>query len=400
MRTRAAVALQAGKPLEVMEVNLEGPRAGEVLVEIKATGICHTDEFTRSGADPEGLFPAILGHEGAGVVLEVGAGVTSLKPGDHVIPLYTPECRECEYCLHPKTNLCQAIRTTQGQGLMPDGTKPGSRCSMARRPCTTWAASERSEPPPCLREIAWAKGRSDAPYRQDLLTFGSGVTTGAPAPWDQHPPRSKSAAAPIASGLGGIGLNVIQGLRMAGADHRRRRLNPTRCRWTTRFAMTDFVKPQGGRARSGALTSVTLTKGGRGLTRWMPPGKKCRSCARRWIRATRAGANRSSIGVAPAGAERSRDAALPAGHLCASWRRNRPSGGARGAHRRARIVGLVHSDGKIEIDPNDTHIPFSAPLDDINTRLRSDARWRIHPLCGDLLTPIQNRRLNDAHVSR
>ena len=218
MRTKAAVALEAGKPLEVMEVNLEGPKAGEVLIEVKATGLCHTDEFTRSGADPEGLFPSILGHEGAGVVLEVGEGVTTLKPGDHVIPLYTPECRECHSCLSGKTNLCTAIRGTQGQGLMPDGT---TRFSMLDGTpiyhymgCSTFANHT------VLPEIALAKVREDAPFDK-ICYIGCGVTTGIGSVINTAGVEIGSTAAVF--GLGGIGLNVIQGLRMAGCryDHRR-----------------------------------------------------------------------------------------------------------------------------------------------------------------------------------
>ena len=213
MRTRAAVAVEAGKPLEIMEVNLEGPKAGEVLVEIKATGICHTDEFTLSGADPEGMFPAILGHEGAGVVLEVGPGVTSLKPGDHVIPLYTPECRECEYCLNPKTNLCQSIRSTQGAGVMPDGT---SRFSMLDgTPILHYMGCSTFSNHTVLPEIALAKVRPDAPFDK-ICYIGCGVTTGIGAVINTA--KAEIGNRSIVFGLGGIGLNVIQGLRMAGAD--------------------------------------------------------------------------------------------------------------------------------------------------------------------------------------
>src|SRR6056300_2036331 len=211
MRTRAAVAMEAGKPLEIMEVDLEGPKAGEVLVEIKATGICHTDEFTLSGADPEGIFPAILGHEGAGVVLEVGQGVNSLKPGDHVIPLYTPECRECDYCLHPKTNLCQAIRTTQGQGVMPDGT---SRFSIKGKPILHYMGCSTFSNFTVLPEIALAKVREDAPFDK-ICYIGCGVTTGIGAVINTA--KAEPGCVGVVFGLGGIGLNVIQGLRMIGA---------------------------------------------------------------------------------------------------------------------------------------------------------------------------------------
>ncbi len=212
INVRAAVAYAAGKPLEVTDVQLDGPRAGEVLVEIKATGICHTDEFTLSGADPEGLFPAILGHEGAGIVAEVGAGVTSVKSGDHVIPLYIPECRQCPSCLSRKTNLCTAIRTTQGQGVMPDGS---SRFSIDGRKlhhymgCSTFANFT------VLPEIAVAKIRDDAPFDK-VCYIGCGVTTGIGAVINTA--KVEAGAKAIVFGLGGIGLNVIQGLRLVGAD--------------------------------------------------------------------------------------------------------------------------------------------------------------------------------------
>src|SRR5438552_8420921 len=207
MDVRAAVATAPGKPLEVMTVQLEGPKQGEVLVEIKATGICHTDEFTLSGADPEGLFPTILGHEGAGVVVETGAGVTSVKPGDHVIPLYTPECRECDYCLNPKTNLCQKIRTTQGKGLMPDGT---SRFSYNGKMVHHYMGCSTFSNFTVLPEIALAKVRSDAPFDK-ICYIGCGVTTGIGAVINTAEVEEGSNA--IVFGLGGIGLNVIQGLR-------------------------------------------------------------------------------------------------------------------------------------------------------------------------------------------
>ncbi|MEM7567353.1 MAG: alcohol dehydrogenase catalytic domain-containing protein, partial [Pseudomonadota bacterium] len=207
MDTRAAIAVEAGKPLEVTTVQLEGPREGEVLVEIMATGICHTDEFTLSGADPEGLFPAILGHEGAGIVREVGASVTSVRPGDHVIPLYTPECRECEYCLNPKTNLCQKIRATQGQGVMPDGT---SRFSLNGEPILHYMGTSTFSNFPVLPEIAVAKVREDAPFDK-ICYIGCGVTTGIGAVMNTAKVEPGSTVAVF--GLGGIGLNVIQGAR-------------------------------------------------------------------------------------------------------------------------------------------------------------------------------------------
>ena len=255
MRTRAAVALEAGKPLQVMEVNLDGPKKGEVLVEIKATGICHTDEFTLSGADPEGLFPSILGHEGAGVVLEVGEGVTTLKPGDHVIPLYTPECRQCPSCLSGKTNLCTAIRNTQGQGLMPDGT---SRFSMLDGTpiyhymgCSTFANHT------VMPEIALAKVRDDAPFDK-ICYIGCGVTTGIGAVINTAGVEIGSTAAVF--GLGGIGLNVIQGLRMAGADMIIGvDLNDDKAEMARKFGMTHFINPKN---LSGSVVQeiVNLTK--------------------------------------------------------------------------------------------------------------------------------------------
>src|SRR6185503_5381649 len=256
MKTRAAVAFEKAKPLEIVEVDLEGPREGEVLVEIKATGICHTDEFTISGADPEGLFPAIMGHEGAGVVVEVGKGVTSLAKGDHVIPLYTPECRECEYCLNPKTNLCQKIRATQGKGLMPDGT---SRFSYKGRMVHHYMGCSTFSNYTVLPEIALAKVRKDAPFDK-ICYIGCGVTTGIGAVINTAKVETGSTA--IVFGLGGIGLNVIQGLRLAsasmivGVD-----LNEERAAWGKRFGMTHFVNPS---KVEGDLVAylVNLTNGG------------------------------------------------------------------------------------------------------------------------------------------
>ena len=257
MKTRAAVAVEAGKPLEIMEVNLEGPKAGEVLVEIKATGLCHTDDFTLSGADPEGLFPAILGHEGAGVVLEVGPGVTSLAPGDHVIPLYTPECRECKYCLSGKTNLCQKIRVTQGQGLMPDGTTrfsmPDGTPILHYMGCSTFANHT------VLPEIALAKIRKDAPFDK-VCYIGCGVTTGIGAVINTA--KAEIGCRGVVFGLGGIGLNVIQGLRLAGADQIVGvDINPGKVEMARRFGMTDFVNPK---EVNGSLVEhlVNVTGGG------------------------------------------------------------------------------------------------------------------------------------------
>src|SRR5579859_846129 len=239
MKTRAAVAYAPGQKLEVETVDIEGPRAGEVLVEIRATGVCHTDEFTRSGADPEGLFPAIFGHEGAGVVVDVGPGVTTLKKGDHVIPLYTPECRSCKSCLSRKTNLCTAIRATQGKGLMPDGT---SRFSIGKTPIHHYMGCSTFANHTVLPEIAVAKTREDAPFDK-VCYIGCGVTTGIGAVLNTA--KVEPGANVVVFGLGGIGLNVIQGARMAGAnmiigvD-----LNPERKALAEKFGMTHFVKPK------------------------------------------------------------------------------------------------------------------------------------------------------------
>jgi S-(hydroxymethyl)glutathione dehydrogenase / alcohol dehydrogenase len=352
MRTRAAVALEPGKPLEVMEVNLDGPREGEVLVEIKATGICHTDEFTRSGADPEGIFPAILGHEGAGVVLEVGPGVKTLKPGDHVIPLYTPECRECDYCLNPKTNLCQSIRSTQGQGLMPDGT---TRFSMLDGTpiyhymgCSTFANHT------VVPEIALAKVRDDAPFDK-ICYIGCGVTTGIGAVINTA--KVEIGSRGIVFGLGGIGLNVIQGLRLAGADQIIGvDLNEDKAEMATRFGMTDFVNPA---KVEGDLVAhlVELTGGGADYTFDATGNVQVMRTA---LEASHKGWGTSVIiGVAPAGAEIStRPFQLVTGR---TWK-GTAFGGARG---RTEVPGIVdwYMDGKIEIDPMITHV---LSLDDIN----------------------------------
>ncbi|GFE64474.1 S-(hydroxymethyl)glutathione dehydrogenase/class III alcohol dehydrogenase [Litoreibacter roseus] len=352
MRTRAAVATAAGKPLEVMEVNLEGPREGEVLVEIKATGICHTDEFTLSGADPEGLFPTILGHEGAGVVVDTGPGVTSVKKGDHVIPLYTPECRECEYCLNPKTNLCQSIRSTQGQGLMPDGTSRFSTLDgdpiLHYMGCSTFANHT------VLPEIALAKVREDAPFEK-ICYIGCGVTTGVGAVINTAKVEPGSNC--VVFGLGGIGLNVLQGLRLAGADMIVGvDLNPARKEMGERFGMTHFVNPK---EVEGDLVPylVDLTKGGAdysfeciGNVTTMRQALEC---------AHKGWGESVIIGVAPAGAEIStRPFQLVTGR---SWRGS-AFGGARGRTDVPKIVDW-YMDGKIEIDPMITH---TMGLDDIN----------------------------------
>ncbi|WP_391480615.1 S-(hydroxymethyl)glutathione dehydrogenase/class III alcohol dehydrogenase [Nereida sp. NH-UV-3] len=352
MRTRAAVATQAGKPLEVMEVNLAGPRSGEVVVEIKATGICHTDEFTLSGADPEGLFPAILGHEGAGVVVDVGPDVTSLKKGDHVIPLYTPECRTCEYCLNPKTNLCQSIRSTQGQGLMPDGTSRFTTLDgdpiFHYMGCSTFANHT------VVPEIALAKVRKDAPFDK-ICYIGCGVTTGIGAVINTAKAEIGSRA--IVFGLGGIGLNVIQGLRLAGADQIVGvDINPSKVEMATRFGMTDFVNPK---EVDGDLVAylVALTKGGADYT-FDATGNV--DVMRTALESAHKGWGESIIiGVAPAGAEIStRPFQLVTGR---SWR-GTAFGGARGRTDVPQIVDW-YMDGKIEIDPMITH---TMGLDDIN----------------------------------
>jgi S-(hydroxymethyl)glutathione dehydrogenase/alcohol dehydrogenase len=352
MRTRAAVALEAGKPLEIMDVNLDGPRAGEVLVEIKATGICHTDDFTLSGADPEGLFPAILGHEGAGVVLEVGEGVTSLKPGDHVIPLYTAECRECEYCLHPKTNLCQKVRATQGQGLMPDGT---SRFSMLDgTPILHYMGCSTFSNHTVLPEISLAKIRPDAPFDK-VCYIGCGVTTGIGAVI--YTAKVEIGSRAIVFGLGGIGLNVIQGLRLAGADQIVGvDVNPGKKVMAERFGMTDFVNPT---EVEGDLVPylVDLTKGGADYTFDATGNVQVMRAA---LESAHKGWGESIIiGVAPAGAEIStRPFQLVTGR---SWR-GTAFGGARGRTDVPKIVDW-YMDGKIEIDPMITH---TMPLEDIN----------------------------------
>jgi S-(hydroxymethyl)glutathione dehydrogenase / alcohol dehydrogenase len=352
MRTRAAVAYQAGKPLVVEEVNLEGPKQGEVLVEIKATGLCHTDEFTRSGADPEGAFPAILGHEGAGVVVEIGPGVTSLKPGDHVIPLYTPECRECEYCLHPKTNLCQSIRATQGQGVMPDGTSRFTTLDGEKilhyMGCSTFSNFT------VLPEIALAKIRSDAPFDK-VCYIGCGVTTGIGAVINTAKVEIGSRC--VVFGLGGIGLNVIQGLRLAGADMIVGvDLNESKKPMAERFGMTHFVNPK---EVEGDLVPylVNLTKGGADYTFDATGNVQVMRTA---LECAHKGWGESIIiGVAPAGAEIStRPFQLVTGR---SWR-GTAFGGARGRTDVPKIVDW-YMEGKIEIDPMITH---TISLDQIN----------------------------------
>src|SRR6201996_3877690 len=243
MKTKAAIAYAAGKPLEVVTVDLEGPKAGEVLVEIKASGVCHTDEFTRSGADPEGLFPVIFGHEGAGIVVDVGPGVSTLKKGDHVIPLYTPECRNCKSCVSRKTNLCTAIRATQGKGVMPDGT---SRFSIGKTMIHHYMGCSTFAQHTVLPEIAVAKVREDAPFDK-ICYIGCGVTTGVGAV--VYSAKVEAGANVVVFGLGGIGLNVIQGAKMVGADKIIGvDINPGRVELAKKFGMTHFVKPEEERA--------------------------------------------------------------------------------------------------------------------------------------------------------
>ncbi|NND49355.1 MAG: S-(hydroxymethyl)glutathione dehydrogenase/class III alcohol dehydrogenase [Rhizobiales bacterium] len=351
METRAAVAVKAGQPLEITTVNLDGPQAGEVLVEIKATGICHTDEFTLSGADPEGLFPAILGHEGAGVVVEVGDGVTSVAPGDHVIPLYTPECRQCEYCTSGKTNLCQAIRVTQGQGLMPDGT---SRFSAGGEKLFHYMGTSTFSNFTVLPEIAVAKVRKDAPFEK-ICYIGCGVTTGLGAVINTA--KVEPGANVVVFGLGGIGLNVIQGAKLIGADMIVGvDLNPEREAIARKFGMTHFVNPK---TIDGDLVGhlVELTRGGAdysfeciGNVEVMRAALEC--CHKGWGESV-------IIGVAPSGAEIStRPFQLVTGRV---WR-GTAFGGAKGRTDVPRIVDW-YMDGKINIDDLITHV---MPLENIN----------------------------------
>ncbi len=351
MKVKAAVAHQAGAPLTIETVDLDGPRAGEVLVEIKATGICHTDEFTRSGADPEGLFPAILGHEGAGVVVDIGPGVISLKKGDHVIPLYTPECRQCEYCLSGKTNLCQAIRVTQGQGVMPDGS---SRFSVGGKKVFHYMGTSTFANYTVVPEIALAKIREDAPFDK-VCYIGCGVTTGIGAVINTA--KVEPGANVVVFGLGGIGLNVIQGARLAGAnmivgvD-----LNPSRKPLAEKFGMTHFVNPE---EVEGDLVPylVNLTKGGAdysfeciGNVEVMRQALEC--CHKGWGVSV-------IIGVAGAGQEiKTRPFQLVTGRV---WK-GTAFGGAKGRRDVPKIVDW-YMDGKINIDDLITH---TLKLEDIN----------------------------------
>ncbi|MEO6984153.1 MAG: S-(hydroxymethyl)glutathione dehydrogenase/class III alcohol dehydrogenase [Paralcaligenes sp.] len=350
MKTKAAVAWKAGAPLTIEEVELAGPRAGEVLVEIKATGICHTDYYTLSGADPEGLFPAILGHEGAGVVLETGPGVTSVKAGDHVIPLYTPECRQCKFCLSRKTNLCQAIRATQGKGQMPDGT---SRFTVGGKSVHHYMGTSTFSNHVVVPEIALAKIRDDAPFDK-VCYIGCGVTTGVGAV--VFTAKVEAGANVVVFGLGGIGLNVIQGAKMVGADKIIGvDLNPRREALARKFGMTHFINPS--EVDNVVDHIVQLTDGGAdysfeciGNTKVMRQALEC--CHKGWGQSI-------IIGVADAGAEIStRPFQLVTGR---QWKGS-AFGGARGRTDVPKIVDW-YMDGKLNIDDLITHI---LPLEKIN----------------------------------
>jgi S-(hydroxymethyl)glutathione dehydrogenase/alcohol dehydrogenase len=351
MEVKAAIAFDKAKKLEIETVQLDGPRSGEVLVELKATGVCHTDEFTLSGGDPEGRFPVILGHEGAGIVVEVGKGVTSLKPGDHVIPLYAPECRQCEYCLNPKTNLCQAIRATQGQGVMPDGT---SRFSYKGKHIHHYMGTSTFANYTVLPEIAVAKIREDAPFDK-VCYIGCGVTTGIGAVINTA--KVEPGSRIVVFGLGGIGLNVIQGARMVGAaqivgvD-----LNPAKTALARKLGMTHFVNPNDVK---GDLVAhlVELTNGGAdysfeciGNVKTMRQALEC--CHKGWGVSV-------IIGVAGAGQEIStRPFQLVTGRV---WK-GTAFGGARGRTDVPKIVDW-YMDGRIAIDDLITH---TMPLEKIN----------------------------------
>ena len=351
MKTRAAVAFEAGKPLELLEVDLEGPKKGEVLVEIKATGICHTDAYTLSGEDPEGLFPSIMGHEGAGIVQEVGSGVKSLKPGDHVIPLYTPECRECEYCLNPKTNLCQSIRNTQGQGLMPDGS---SRFSLNGKKIFHYMGTSTFSNYTVLPEIALAKINQSAPFDK-VCYIGCGVTTGLGAVMNTA--KAEPGCRGVVFGLGGIGLNVIQGLKMIGAEMIVGvDTNLEKKSWGEKFGMTHFINPND---VEGSLAEhiVDVTGGGAdysfeciGNTDVMRTALEC---------AHKGWGESIIIGVAGAGQEIStRPFQLVTGRI---WKGS-AFGGARGRTDVPKIVDWYMQD-KIKIDPMITH---TLKFEDIN----------------------------------
>jgi S-(hydroxymethyl)glutathione dehydrogenase / alcohol dehydrogenase len=353
MKTRAAIAFEAGKPLTIGTVELDGPKPGEVLVEVKATGICHTDAYTLSGADPEGLFPAILGHEGAGIVREVGAGVTTLKPGDHVIPLYTPECRQCKTCLSRRSNLCTAIRATQGKGVMPDGTSR-FRCDgdpvLHYMGCSTFANFT------VLPEIALAKVREDAPFDK-ICYIGCGVTTGIGAVI--YTAKVWPGANVVVFGLGGIGLNVIQGARMVGADKIIGvDLNPGKRAMAEKFGMTHFVNPDEVGRDKVVQALVDLTGGGAdfsfeciGNVHTMRQALEC--CHRGWGESI-------VIGVAASGQEiATRPFQLVTGRV---WK-GTAFGGARGRTDVPKIVDW-YMECKINIDDLITH---TLKLDEINT---------------------------------
>ena len=352
VESRAAIAREAGQPLSIETIQVDGPREGEVMVEIKATGVCHTDAFTLSGADPEGLFPSVLGHEGAGIVVDTGPGVTSVVKGDHVIPLYTPECRQCEYCTSGKTNLCQAIRGTQGQGLMPDET---SRFSIGDDPLFHYMGTSTFSNFTVLPEIAVARIRKDAPFDK-VCYIGCGVTTGIGAVINTA--QVEPGANVVVFGLGGIGLNVVQGARIAGADMIVGvDINPDRKALGSSFGMTNFVNPN---EVDGDLVAylVDLTKGGAdysfeciGNVEVMRQALEC--CHKGWGESI-------IIGVAPAGTEIStRPFQLVTGRV---WR-GTAFGGARGRTDVPKIVDW-YMDGKINIDDLITH---TMPLDEINT---------------------------------
>jgi S-(hydroxymethyl)glutathione dehydrogenase/alcohol dehydrogenase len=351
MKVKAAIAHEAGKPLTIEEIDLEGPRAGEVLVEIKATGVCHTDAYTLSGKDPEGLFPAVLGHEGAGVVVDVGAGVTSVKKGDHVIPLYTPECRQCEYCLSGKTNLCQAVRATQGKGVMPDGT---SRFSAGGKQILHYMGTSTFASHTVVPEIAVAKIREDAPFDK-VCYIGCGVTTGIGAVINTA--KVEAGANCVVFGLGGIGLNVIQGLKMVGADMIVGvDLNPAKKEIAEKFGATHFVNPN---EVEGELVPylVDLTKGGAdysfeciGNVKVMRDALEC--CHKGWGESV-------IIGVAGAGEEiATRPFQLVTGRV---WR-GTAFGGAKGRTDVPKIVDW-YMNGKVNIDDLITH---TMPIEKIN----------------------------------
>ena len=350
MKSRAAVAFASGEPLEIVEVDLDGPKAGEVLIEVKATGVCHTDAFTLSGDDPEGEFPVILGHEGAGIVREIGPGVTSVKVDDIVIPLYTPECRQCDFCLNPKTNLCQSIRETQGRGLMPDNS---SRFSLDGKPILHYMGCSTFSNFTVLPEIALAKVRGDAPFDK-ICYIGCGVTTGVGAVAFEA--RVEPGSSVAVFGLGGIGLNVIQGARMVGADRIIGiDINPSREKLGRDFGLTDFINPNETENITEAI--VDLTDGGVdysfeciGNVNIMRNALEC--CHKGW-------GESYIIGVAGAGQEiATRPFQLVTGR---SWK-GTAFGGARGRTDVPKIVDW-YMDGKIQIDPLITH---TMPLEEIN----------------------------------